>query len=70
VCHLCDAKKVEDEKNFLLVCPAYTQIRSHFQNICHSANLSNLSTQQKYGDLEKFLLIFFEHRNKILKNLK
>jgi hypothetical protein len=45
VCHLCDTKKVEDEKQFLLNCPTYTQIRSHFQNICHTTNLPNLLTQ-------------------------
>jgi hypothetical protein len=54
VCHLCDTKKVEDEKHFLLDCPTYTQIRSHFQNICHTTNLPNLLTQQHYGDLESF----------------
>ena len=31
VCHLCYTKKVEDEKHFLLDCPAYTHIRSYFQ---------------------------------------
>jgi hypothetical protein len=70
VCHLCDTKKVEDEKHFLLDCPAYTHIRSHFQNIYHTTNLPNLLTQQKYGDLGKLLLMLFEHRNKILKNHK
>jgi hypothetical protein len=33
VCHLCDTKKVEYEKHFLLDCPVYTHIRSHFQNM-------------------------------------
>ena len=70
VCHLCDTKKVEDENKFLLDCPAYAQIRSHFQNICHITNLSNLLTQQNYGDLGKLLLMLFEHKNKILKNHK
>jgi hypothetical protein len=70
VCHLCDTKKVEDEKHFLLDCPAYTHIRSHFQNIDQTTNLPNLLTQQKYGDLGKLLLMLFEHRNKILKNHK
>jgi hypothetical protein len=70
VCHLCDTKKVEYEKHFLLDCPAYTHIRSHFQNIYHTTNLPNILTQQKYGDLGKLLLMFFEHRNKILKNHK
>ena len=53
VCHLCDTKKVGDEKHFLLDCPAYTQIISQFQNICHTANLPNILTQQNYGDLGK-----------------
>jgi hypothetical protein len=70
VCHLCDTKKVEDEKHFLLDCPTYTHIRSHFQNIDHTTNLPNLLTQQKYGDLGKLLLMLFDHRNKILKNHK
>jgi hypothetical protein len=68
VCHLCDTKKVEDEKHFLLDCPAYTHIRSTFQNIDHTTNLPNLLTQKKYGDLGKLLLMIFEHINKILKN--
>jgi hypothetical protein len=70
VCHLCDTKKIKDEKHFLLDCPAYTHIRSHFQNIDHTTNLHNLLTKQKYGDLGNLLLMFFEHRNKILKNHK
>ena len=70
VCHLCDTKNVEDENHFLLACPAYTQIRSYFQNISHTTNLPKFLTQQNYGDLEKLLLMLFEHRNKILKNHK
>jgi hypothetical protein len=59
--HLCDTKKVEDEKHFVLDCPAYTHIRSHFQNICHTTNLPNLLTQQKYGDIGKMttLLMYY-----------
>ena len=70
ICHICDIKKVEDENNFLLDCPTYTHIRCHFQNICHTTNLPNLLTQEKYGDVVKILLMFFEHRNKILKNCR
>ena len=40
ICHLCDTKRVEDEKHFLLECPMYTQIISQFQNICHNTNLN------------------------------
>ena len=61
VCHLCDTKKVENEKHFLLDCPVYTHIRSYFQNIDHTTNLPNLLTQQKYGDLGKLILMIFEH---------
>jgi hypothetical protein len=39
VCHLCDTKKVEYENHFLLDCPSYTEIRSHFKKNCHSTNL-------------------------------
>jgi hypothetical protein len=63
VCHLCDTKKVEDEKHFLLDCPTYTHIRSHFQNIYHTTSVPNLLIQQKYGDLGKLLLMLFEHKN-------
>jgi hypothetical protein len=70
VCHLCDTNKVEVENHFLLNCPAYTHIRSHFQNIFHTTNLSNILTQQKYGDLGNILLMIFEQRNKILKSRK
>jgi hypothetical protein len=70
VCHHCDTKKVENENHFLLDCPTYTHIRSHFQNIDHTTNLPNLLTQQMYGDLGKLLLIIFEQRNKIIKNHK
>ena len=70
VCHLCDTKKVEYEKHFLLDCLAYTHIRSHFQNIFHTPNLPNLLTQQKYGDLGKHILMLFKHRNQILNNHK
>ena len=65
---LYNTKKVEDEKHFMLYFRAYTHIRSHFQNIDHTTNPPDLLTQQKYGDLGKFLLMFFEHKNKILKN--
>jgi hypothetical protein len=60
ICHLCDTKRVEDEKHFLLECPTYTQIKSQFQKICHTTNLHDLLNQQNYGDLETLLLIFFE----------
>jgi hypothetical protein len=49
--HLCDTYRVEDENHFLLECPAYTQIRSQFQNICHNADLLDLLSHQNYGDL-------------------
>ena len=31
--HLCENMNIEDEKHFLLECPAYTYIRSQFHNL-------------------------------------
>jgi hypothetical protein len=70
VCHLCDTKRVEDEKHFLLGCPAYTHIRSQFKNIFHITDLPNLLSHQNYVDLGTLLSMRFEHRNTILKKLK
>ena len=65
ICHLCDTKRVEDEKNFLLECPMYNQIRFQFQNICHNTNLPNFLSHLNFSDLEMLLLMFFKHQNKI-----
>jgi hypothetical protein len=70
ICHPCDTKRVEDEKHFLLECPTYTQITSQFQNICHNTDLLNLLSHKKYGELGMLLLMFFKHKNKILKKSK
>jgi hypothetical protein len=42
ICHLCDTKRVEDEKHLLLDCPAHTHIRSQFKNVSHNRDLLNL----------------------------
>jgi len=55
VCDLCDTKKVEDEKHFLLDFLAYSQIRSQFKNSFHNTNLSNPLSHQNYGYLGKLL---------------
>jgi hypothetical protein len=60
--HLCDTKRVEDEKHFLLECPAYTQIISQFQNICHNTDLPNLLSHQNFKD-DPFIT-FITHRMK------
>jgi hypothetical protein len=39
ICHLCDIKRVEHEKHFILDCPVYTHIRSQFKNIFPSLTL-------------------------------
>jgi hypothetical protein len=70
ICHLCDTKRVEDEKHFLLDFPAYSQIRSQFKNIFHNTDLPNLLSHQNYGDLGMLLSMLFEHRNTILKKSK
>jgi hypothetical protein len=51
-------------KSTLLDCPTYTEIRSDFQNICHSTNIPNLLTQQNYGDLGKLLLMVQKQNSK------
>ena len=42
ICHLCENMNIEDEKHFLLECPAYTHIRSQFHNLCCNSNLPSL----------------------------
>jgi hypothetical protein len=59
ICHLCDTKKVEYEKHFLLECPAYTKNRSQFSNIFHNIDLPNLPRLQKFSDLGTLLLTLF-----------
>ena len=68
VCHICDTKKVYDEKHFILDCPALTHIRSQFSNICHTSNLLDLLSQPNYSELGALISLLFDHRNKILKN--
>jgi hypothetical protein len=44
--------------------PAYTQIRSQFQNICHNANqIPNTLSHQNYGDLGTLL-----KKDKVIKS--
>jgi hypothetical protein len=62
--HLCDTKRVEDEKHFLLECFPYTHIRSQFQNICYNIDLPNLLTHQNYDDLGMLLLTLFQAQNR------
>jgi hypothetical protein len=70
ICHLCDTKKVEDEKYFLLKFPAYTHFRSQFHKIYNNTNIPNLFTHQNYRDLGNLPSIIFNHRNEILKQCK
>ena len=66
--HICDTKKVEDEKHFLLDCLTLTHIHSQFPTICHTSNLIELLSQPTYSDLGALISLLFNHRNKILKN--
>jgi len=70
ICHLCETMSVEDEKHFLLECPAYTHIRSQFYNLCYNTNLHSLLARQHFGDFRTLLSKLFEHRNTILKQTK
>ena len=68
ICHLCENMNIEDEKHFLLECPAYTHIRSQFHNLCY--DLPSLVTCQNYSELMTLLSKLFEHKNTILKQTK
>jgi hypothetical protein len=51
--------KFRNEKEFILECLAYTQIRLHFQNISQNSDLHNLPSQQNHGDLGELLSMYF-----------
>ena len=70
ICHLCETKRVKDEKYFLLECPVYTHIRSEFQNLCYSTDLTSLLTYQNHSDIGILLFKLFEHINKKPKKTK
>jgi len=69
-CHICDTKRVEYEKHFLLECHKYTYIKSQFQNIGKDTNLLNFLTHQNYSNLETLFLKLFQFKNKIIKKIK
>ena len=68
ICQVCDTKKVEDEKHFLLNYLALAHIRSQFLIISHTSNLLDLLSQPNYSDLGTLLSLLFDHINKILKH--
>ena len=70
ICHLCDNVNIEDENYFLLECPAYTHIKSHFRNLCCNTHLPSLLTCQNYSEWRKLLSNLFEHMNTMLKQTK
>jgi hypothetical protein len=59
ICHFCDTKQAEYEKQFLLYLFAYTHIRFQFKNIFHNTNPTNILSHQNYGDLAMLLSIPF-----------
>ena len=67
ICHLCENMDIEDEKPFLLECPAYSHIKSQFHNLCCNTNLPRLLTCQTYSELGMLLTKLFEHMNTILE---
>ena len=70
ICHLCENKNIEDEKDFLLQCSMYNHIRAQFHNLCCNTDLPSLLRCQNYSELERLLSKIFEHRNKILNQIK
>ena len=70
ICHFCENMNIEDENHFLLECPAYNHIRAQFHNICCNIDLPSLLRCQNYSELGRLLPKLFEHRNKILNQIK
>ena len=68
--HIFENMNIEDENHFLLECPAYNHIRAQFHNICCNIDLPSLLRCQNYSELGRLLSKLFEHRNKILNQIK
>ena len=68
ICQICDTKKAEDEKHFLLDCPTLNHIRSQFPIINHTSNFLDFLSQPNYNNLGMLLSLLLDHINKILKN--
>jgi hypothetical protein len=67
ICHICDTKRVEDEKLILLECLVYTNIRCQFQNNCHNSHLPNLLSNQNFSYFGMFILMLSKHSTNISK---
>ena len=72
ICKVCDLKKVEDENHFLIVCPAYSDIRRYtlYQplSLCNTAEeiLEKIDTISTV----KYLKQAFKHRENLLEKQK
>ena len=55
VCHFCDTKWIEDEKNFPLDFPTIMHMCSNFQIIATLPNFFDLLIWQNYRNLRMFL---------------
>ena len=68
ICLLCESKRVEYEKYFLLDCTTLTHIHSHLKIIFPMTNILNLFSQKNYNDLQTLLSLTFYHKNTVLNN--
>ena len=68
--HLWENMNTEDENHFLLECPTYNHIRAQFHNLCCNTNLPRLLRCQNYNELGRLIYKIFEHRNKIVTQIK
>lgn len=66
--HPCDTNRLEYENHFLLDCSSYTHIWYNFQNTCHTTNIFYVFSEQNLGNTGMIILMFFDHRNKMLKS--
>ena len=74
VCRNCNTGKVEDEIHFLLICPAYEEIRKQFisskfllnRNQINFNKLMNTHEIDNLRNLASYLRIAFQRREKIL----
>ena len=76
ICICCDKNEIEDEYYFLLVCPAYVDLRAaHIKkyfykrpNMFKFVKLSNLKNRNSLLNLAKFIKQSFSRRSEIINN--
>ena len=69
ICTVCNLKVTEDENHFLLICPAYSEIRKSIFTIGETilGSVEAIFNQTHPGKIAKFLKLAFEHREVTLE---